>query len=158
MERVPKRVWEHSIPLKQTIYSLVVIFKYIRPEGPFVRHRQRTNNQQQQKGYYYYLPFLTECSRTFFWYKSTVLNIWYINWIIMKNQRRVSASEKEAHRLVIKNFRRESGSSVCHVYDLGTHWMIQNKKVFLPSTFPQSSGQSSKTKEKNKQRRTSNCG
>ena len=48
-ERAPKRVWEHSIPLKQNIYSLMVIFKSIRPECPFVR--QRNKNQQQQKYY-----------------------------------------------------------------------------------------------------------
>ena len=49
-ERAPKRVWEHSIPLKQNIYSLMVIFKSIKSEGPFVRQRQQTNNHQQQKG------------------------------------------------------------------------------------------------------------
>ena len=50
-------------------------------------------------------------------------------------------NESEDRSLVKNCFRREdSGSSVRHTYDLGTHLMIQLTKAFLPPTFPQSSG------------------
>ena len=77
----------------------------------------------------------------------------------MEREREVPAAESEAHRLVINNFRRfGSGSSVINGYFLRTHLMIQLTKVFLPPTFPQSSGQSRATKGGNQQRRTYNCG
>ena len=106
-----------------------------------------------------YMPFLIECSRTFFWYKSIIVNIWYINWIIMEKEKRVPAAESERHHLVKKKFEREErGTSISHTYNLCTHWMIQITKVFLLPTFPQFSGKSRKTKRSSRQRRTSNCG
>ena len=66
----------------------------------------------------------------------------------------VLAAENVVHNFIKKSFRREIGSSVIHIYDLGTDRLIQKKKVFLPSTFPQSSGKSRATNVANKQRRT----
>ena len=91
--------------------------------------------------------------------KRVFMNIWYINSIIMESQMRVSGDKREAHRLVKNNFRRdESGSSVIHVYDMRTHWMIQLTIVFLPPISPGSSGQSRTMNGDSHQRRTLNCG
>ena len=64
------------------------------------------------------------------------------------------AAESETLSLVKTSFRRESGSSVRHIYNLGTHLMIQIKKIFLPPTFPQSSGKLRATKGGIQQRTT----
>ena len=72
----------------------------------------------------------------------------------MEKEREVLAAESEALSLVKKNFRRESGSSVRHIYNLGTHLMIQIKKIFVPPTFPQSSGKFRATKGDIQQRMT----
>ena len=73
-------------------------------------------------------------------------------------KKREMPAENEARSLVKNNFRKEvSGSSTIHTYNLSTHLMIQKAKVFLPRTFPQSSGQSRTTNENSYQQRTSIC-
>ena len=87
------------------------------------------------------------------------LNNWYNNLIVMGNKQQMPAAENEARSLVKRNFRRsESASSVTHTYDLRTYWMIQIKKEFLLTTFPQSSGKLRGMKGDNHQRRISYCG
>ena len=69
------------------------------------------------------------------------------------------AVKSEVYRLVSENFMREEfGSSATHTYDLRTHLMIQIKKIFLPPTFPDSSGKSIQTKGDRGQQRISYCG
>ena len=123
------------------------------------RIRQQKNNKKKNSKNAIRLWHSTTVREHCCIFNLTILMNCYTNSIIMQSYQRVPASENEIHSLVVNNFRKiDNGSSTTHNYELCTHSLIQDKKLFRPSTFPQSSGKSKRTKGSREQWEKSNCG